>query len=152
MSLDHTFLKKLFLEHVNLTVANLERSIEFYRQALGLEVRWRGSTSDGRPAAHVGLDRCYLALFEGESVEPAPAPNYERAGINHLGFVVQDLALSKARLAALGVQPHFEPDYSPGRRLYFMDPNGIEIELVQYETPDEATSQAGDAPQAGDIQ
>ncbi|MFT5292211.1 MAG: catechol 2,3-dioxygenase-like lactoylglutathione lyase family enzyme [Planctomycetota bacterium] len=135
----------MFLEHVNLTVANLERSVEFYRRALEFRVRWRGTTSEGRPAAHVGDDRCFLALFEGVSSDPAPAPDYEHAGFNHLCFVVQDLVAAKARLADIGVRPHFEPNYDPGQRLYFMDPDNIEVELVQYASPEEAISQPGSA-------
>ena len=42
------------LEHVNLTVANLGRSVEFYQRLLGFGVRWEGETIDGMPAAHVG--------------------------------------------------------------------------------------------------
>lgn len=40
----------------------------------------------------------------------------------------------KQRLGELGVQHGDEQDYEPGRRLYFVDPDGIEVELVQYET------------------
>ena len=48
----------MFLEHVNLTVSDLQRSIDLYSDLLGLHVRWQGTTSDGHPAAHVGDDRC----------------------------------------------------------------------------------------------
>ena len=37
----------------------------------------------------------------------------------------------KSRLTDLGVSPHAEHDYKPGRRLYFIDFDGIEIELVE---------------------
>ncbi len=39
----------------------------------------------------------------------------------------------KQRLGELGVTPGDEQDYEPGRRVYFTDPDGIEVELVQYE-------------------
>jgi hypothetical protein len=38
----------------------------------------------------------------------------------------------KTRLAELGVQSHHEAAYEPGRRAYFLDPDGIEMELVEY--------------------
>lgn len=135
----------MFLEHANLTVRSLDRSIDFYRKTLDLTIRWRGQTAEGRPAAHIGDDRCYLALFEGTCEDAAPAIDYTRSGFNHLGFVVDDIEACKASLAALGFRPHFEPDYVPGRRLYFMDPDGIEVELVQYDSPKEATSVRGEA-------
>jgi len=128
----------MFLEHVNMTVSDLRRTIAFYENILGLKVRWRGKTSNGRDAAHVGDDRCYLALFE--AAKPgSPDRDYERPGINHFGFVVDDLEVPRARLAAAGIEPHLEGDYDPGRRLYFYDPDGIEVELVQY---DEATTRS----------
>jgi catechol 2,3-dioxygenase-like lactoylglutathione lyase family enzyme len=121
----------MFLEHVNLTVADLDRSIAFYCDLLGFHVRWRGKTTDGTDAAHVGDDRCYLALFQARQ-SGSPDSDYERVGINHFGFVVDDLDLARSRLTDAGVKPHFEPSYEPGHRLYFFDPDGIEVELVQY--------------------
>ena len=122
----------MFLEHVNMTVSELDRSIEFYVELLGLRVRWRGRTDDGAEAAHVGDDRCYLALFQAKEGGPLDV-DYGRVGLNHFGIVVDDLDSARSRLAEAGVRPHFEPDYDPGRRLYFFDPDGIEVELVQYE-------------------
>ncbi len=123
----------MFIEHVNLTVSNLMRSVDFYRRLFGWSVRWQGATKDGTPAAHLGDERCYLALFE------APKPgrwsiDYEAVGFNHFGMVVDDLDAMKRRLGELGVEHGDEQDYEPGRRVYFIDPDGIEVELVQYET------------------
>ena len=123
----------MFLEHVNMSVANLERSIDFYERVLGLRVRWRGTHSSGAPAAHIGNDRMYLALFEVAGGGSGEA-DYDRVGLNHFGWVVDSLEAVKRRLAALDIQPHLEADYAPGRRLYFHDPDGIEVELVEYDT------------------
>lgn len=122
----------MFLEHVNLTVSDLDRSVDFYGHLFGFEVRWRGSTSDGKPAAHVGNGQHYLALFEGRSQTRASA-DYLRTGLNHFGFVIDDLEVMRKRLATLGIEPHHEASYEPGRRLYFFDPDGIEVELVEYD-------------------
>jgi catechol 2,3-dioxygenase-like lactoylglutathione lyase family enzyme len=69
------------LEHVNLTVSDLERSIDFYSRLLDLGVRWRGHTASGIPAVHVGTDDWYLALFEGQA--RALPIDYEHTGFNH---------------------------------------------------------------------
>lgn len=122
----------MFLEHVNMTVTDLERSVAFYENALGLRVRWRGHTADGSPAAHVGDDKSYLALFESGPKGSRGEPDYDKAGLNHFGWVVDDLAASLGRLSELGVKPHYEAGYEPGRRAYFFDPDGIEVELVEY--------------------
>ncbi len=122
----------MFIEHVNLSVSDLARSTEFYRQLFGFDLRWEGTTSDGRPAAHVGDDAHYVALFQAAQSEKADN-DYGRVGINHFGYVVDDLDAMKKRLASLGVTPKAEMDYEPGKRLYFFDPDGIEIELVEYD-------------------
>ncbi|MDX1383432.1 MAG: VOC family protein [Thermoanaerobaculia bacterium] len=120
----------MHLEHVNLTVADLDRSVDFYTRLLGFRVRWSGTTTEGKPAAHVGDDSSYLALFEGEA-KPV-VWDYESVGFNHFGVVVDSLDEAKRRLDELGAPIHFEPDYEPGRRAYFTDPDGYEVELVEY--------------------
>lgn len=122
----------MFIEHVNLSVADLSRSIAFYRDLFGFKVRWQGTTSNGMAAAHVGGERYYVALFQAASGERIER-DYLRVGINHFGFVVDNLDELKVRLEKLGVEPTPEADYEPGRRIYFLDPDGIEIELVQYQ-------------------
>jgi catechol 2,3-dioxygenase-like lactoylglutathione lyase family enzyme len=121
----------MFLEHVNMSVADLDQTIAFYEKLLGLKVRWRGTNASGERAAHIGDDRHYLALFEIGERERTEA-DYGQLGLNHFGFVVDDLDASRQRLADLQVEPTMEADYEPGRRLYFLDPNGVEVELVQY--------------------
>ena len=121
----------MFLEHVNMTVSDLNRSIDFYSKLLGLKVRWQGKTSDGSSAAHVGDDRCYLALFQA-TAEGKPSNDYSTPGLNHFGFVVDDLDAARDRVAELGAEVHAEMDYDPGRRVYIFDPDGIEVELVEY--------------------
>ena len=37
----------MHLEHVNLTVADAERSAAFYSDLLGLHIRWKGDLGDG---------------------------------------------------------------------------------------------------------
>ena len=125
----------MHLEHINMTVRDLDASIDFYCRLLGLDVRWRRPEGEPSPAAHVGNDAFYIALFQADDPEEPAAPrDYGKLGMNHAGFVVEDLDAAKSRLLDLGATPHQEADYEPGRRLYFLDPSGIEIELVEYET------------------
>ena len=124
----------MHLEHVNLTVSDLDRSIDFYSALFGFRIRWRGRTSGGSPAAHVGDDRQYIALFEASRPGELEERDYISVGFNHFGIVVDDLDAMKSRLASLGVVVHGEADYEPGRRFYFCDPDGFEIEFVEYQT------------------
>ena len=122
----------MFIEHVNITVSDLQKSIDFYSDLFGFQLRWRSPPDDiEQPAAHVGDERSYIAMFEAPRSGRADA-DYDRVGLNHFGLVVEDLARYRTRLGELGVEPHLERDYEPGRRLYFYDPDGIEVELVEY--------------------
>ena len=130
------YLKKqggiMFLEHVNFTVSDLDRSVDFYTHLLGIRVRWKGKLDDGRPVAHIGDDRQYIALFQ--AVSPGHAEiDMTEVGLNHFGFVVENLEKMKSRLVELGVSPSEEQNYGPGRRIYFFDSDGIEVELVEYD-------------------
>ncbi len=121
----------MHLEHINLTVSDLDRSIAFYRDLLDLPTRWKGPIDDERLGAHVGDDRSYLALFQATADGPIDH-DYMRPGVNHFGFVVDDLEDMRRRLERLGAIVHLEADYEPGRRIYFSDPDGYEVELVEY--------------------
>ena len=119
------------LEHVNLTVGDLDRSIAFYCDLLDLQLRWKGPIDGERLGAHVGDDHCYLALFQA-GADGTVDLDYLRPGMNHFGFVVDDLDDARRRLEQLGASVHREADYEPGRRIYFLDPDGHEVELVEY--------------------
>jgi catechol 2,3-dioxygenase-like lactoylglutathione lyase family enzyme len=121
----------MHLEHVNVTVSDLDRAVAFYCDLLGLRVRWKGDIGGGLLGAHVGDDQQYLALFEGAEETPVHL-DYGRPGLNHVGFVVDDLDSARARAEELGATIHHQAEYDPGRRVYLTDPDGNEIELVAY--------------------
>jgi glyoxylase I family protein len=121
----------MYIEHVNLTVTDLDRSIAFYADIFDLHVRWKGPLDGTRLGAHVGDARSYLALFQATG-DGTVDHDYTRPGVNHFGFVVDDLDDVRSRLDALGATVHLEADYDPGRRIYFCDPDGYEVEVVEY--------------------
>jgi len=119
------------IEHANITVSDVQASAAFYRRLFDAALRWEGATEAGLRAAHIGDDEAYLALFEATQQGRAPASYFE-VGFNHVAFQVDDLDTYRQRLAQMGVPIKAEEDYEPGRRLYFYDPDGVEIELVEY--------------------
>jgi catechol 2,3-dioxygenase len=123
--------------HVHLKVADLDRAIGFYRDALGL-----GVTGDGReagiPAAflaagdyhhHVGLN-----TFESEGGSPPP-PGH--AGLYHVAFVYPDrteLGRAVQRLLDHGVAIDHATDHGGTVSVYLSDPDGNGVELY-YDRP-----------------
>ena len=74
-----------------------------------------------------------------DTIRPKPPKEagqttYEtKAGLNHLAVVVDDLEVVEDRVKAHGYTPNSHADYEPGRRFYFTEENGLEIEVVQYD-------------------
>jgi catechol 2,3-dioxygenase-like lactoylglutathione lyase family enzyme len=131
------------LEHVNLGVTDIDRSVDFYQQAFGWHVRWKGTSSGGARAAHVGNDAFYVAMFErvGGDVKHNRTAD---VGINHFGFVVEDMDGAIRDLRAAGFDITSDDSYDPGRHVYLLDPDGIEIELVEYAESEVANKTAAD--------
>jgi catechol 2,3-dioxygenase len=119
--------------HVHLRVTDLDRSLAFYRDALGL-----GLTADGRP---VGLPAAFLAAGDYHhhvainAFDPAGP-----AGLYHTAFVYPDrreLARAVRRLQARGVYIDHATDHGGTISVYLSDPDGNGIELY-YDRPRQA--------------
>jgi catechol 2,3-dioxygenase-like lactoylglutathione lyase family enzyme len=128
-----------FIEHVNVTVSQPERSARLFESLFGWHVRWQGPARDGGTVIHVGDEANYLAVY-AEPVSPERAwegGSADRgwpkgAPLNHVGILVEDLDAVEQRVVAAGLVPFSHGDYEPGRRFYFMDWDGIEFEIVSY--------------------
>ena len=121
-----------FLEHVNITVSNPQRSAAMLCDLFDRHVRWEGAAKNGGTTLHVGTKDSYVAVYSmGGDVRPTDTYGTV-GGLNHIGVVVDDLATTEARVIAMGFTPHNHGDYEPGRRFYFNDGDGIEIEVVSY--------------------
>ncbi|MDE2488086.1 MAG: VOC family protein [Alphaproteobacteria bacterium] len=119
----------LRLEHVNVTVADPEAAAKLMGDIFGWAVRWDGPSMAGGRSIHVGADDYYLALY----APPGGARSYPKGQpLNHIGVEVDDLESIETRVVAAGLRPFNHGDYAPGQRFYFLDPNGIEYEVVSY--------------------
>ena len=121
------------LEHVNVTVADPDATAAVLVDLFGWRVRWAGKGMQTGRTVHVGDDDSYVALFSFGPPQMAPQESYRtRAGLNHIGVVVDDLDAVEARVKNAGYVPENHADYEPGRRFYFHEENGVEIEVVSY--------------------
>jgi len=126
-------MQSAFLEHVNVTVSDPDRTAAMLTDLFGWHERWRGAAKDAGLSIHVGGDDFYLVVYSRPDVRPnAGDPGGLVGGLNHVGVVVDDLDAVEARVVAAGFKPHSHADYEPGRRFYFDDADGIEFEVVAY--------------------
>ncbi len=124
-----------YLEHVNITVKDPDKTAKMLIELFGWHERWSGDAIHGGRTVHVGTDTSYIALYTGPGGREQHAGDDSylvRGGLNHIGIVVDDLDVAEARVVAMGMTPVSHADYEPGRRFYFHDADGIEFEVVSY--------------------
>lgn len=121
-----------FIEHVNITVRDPERSAKLMHDLFGWNIRWQGPSLNGGRTIHVGDDQFYLALYTSQGAETPDDAFRKGRPLNHVGIVVDDLDEAERRVVAAGLEPFNHGDYDPGRRFYFFDFDGTEFELVSY--------------------
>lgn len=117
------------LGHVVLNVSDVDRSTKFYRDVVGFEVaRYR---PDGTGAfLTCGIVHHNLALFKAPP-DAAPAKKGQ-IGLNHFAFEVKsypELQKAHQRLIAAGAVIDHIVDHGMTRSVYFLDPDGLMMEL-----------------------
>jgi catechol 2,3-dioxygenase-like lactoylglutathione lyase family enzyme len=122
-----------FIEHVNITVGDPDRTAAMLEALFGWKERWRGPSALGGRTIHIGSESHYIAVYAQADSDGAAKMHHKGAPLNHIGIQVDDLDDVEARVLALGLTPFSHGDYEPGRRFYFFDENGIEFEIVSYE-------------------
>jgi catechol 2,3-dioxygenase-like lactoylglutathione lyase family enzyme len=131
-------LEALGVDHIDLTVSDLDRSTAFYEKVLGA-LGFRPVPNDhgvvfGSRFMTIGL---YLAAPEERSI----AFHRYRVGLHHLAFKARQRAdvdvlhsfLVREGVSILEGGPADYPKYAPGYyALFFADPDGMKIEFVHY--------------------
>lgn len=147
------------IDHLNIVVADLERSVRFYTELLGFrlikEARLEGDWIDrivglkgvkGRVAYVVapgGEPRIELLQYESPTGEdPLSNRLANTIGLRHFAMRVDDIATMTAKLRAAGVDvlsdpvtvPHGVVKHDDGEKtlVYFRDPDGVILELAEY--------------------
>lgn len=115
------------LQHLVLWVADVERSVRFYRDVLGFEVQ-RRFPSAAFLIIPGTIDDHHLGLFEHAGVRP---PDEGVARMYHSAWEVGDLTdLVRARQRLIEARALVgQSDHGTSLSLYAKDPDGLEFEL-----------------------
>lgn len=117
--------------HVHLTVADLDRSLAFYRDVLGFEITSRYGPdavflSAGGYHHHIGLN-----TWAGRG---APAPPRGTTGLYHFAILYPSraaLAVAVQRVLDHGVRIDGAADHGVSEAVYLRDPDGNGVELYR---------------------
>ena len=123
------------LEHANLCVHDVDGVIRFLKAAFPeFGIRHDAIDDTGMRWVHIGTDETYIALNQANPEEGRRGEPYTgKPGLNHLAYVVDDVAQLRERLITAGFTESTPPNRHPHRkRVYFYDPEGNDWEFVQY--------------------
>ena len=153
--------------HVSFTVKDLDASVKWYTEVLGLEYV-RGQTQHNEYTARlVGFPGAHLRVAQlrvpGQPLAPSANHHIElveyisphgkddldlstnNTGSGHWAFMVDNIHAEFSRMKALGVRFKAEAPVAieagvnkGGYTAYFLDPDGITMELVQPPSPEQA--------------
>ncbi|MCE9685370.1 VOC family protein [Shewanella sp. AS16] len=126
----------IHLEHLNLVVADIPSTLNFYRAALP---HWRIRGGDkgswyGKPRnwVHFGDDYQYLTFNDSGEGQNRELSGHQ-VGLAHFAFVTSNLDALIARLTQAGFPIAKDGVEDPYRKnVYFVDPSGYEVEFVEY--------------------
>jgi len=140
------------IDHISVTVSDLDRSLAFYRDLLGIPLLGRGEESGSAVASVTGLTdaRFYFAdldLGSGQILELLQyvrpkgirlKPRVFDSGSGHLALRVDNLDNTLRRLKREGILPRAAPVELRGpewwrgaRCVYVSDPDDVTVELVE---------------------
>ena len=86
-----------------------------------------------REWVHLGDESTYIAINQALETESNVPNSYDRIGINHLGFVVDDVEEIATNLLKNGYKRDYPKQVEKYRiRDYFADSDGNQFEFVQY--------------------
>ena len=117
------------IDHLNLTVADLDRSVEFYRRVLGMQVE---SMGEGRAALHFGQQKIHLDTAGG-----AMAASGDQRMPAHICFITEaPMGEVTAHLESCGVPIRMQGPRAGAigtiQSVYIDDPDRNSIEISSY--------------------
>ena len=126
------------IHHLALVTNSLDRTIRFWRDLVGLELRARLGAPGYRQYFFAAGDRVLIAFFEWDGAEPVPEKDHGapvRAPIvfDHVAFEVEgdeDLFALRDRLEAAGFWVSEPTDLGFAHSIFSFDPNGVPVEFA----------------------
>lgn len=120
------------IDHVAMSVNDIERSAKWYADVLGFEKRFVNQW--GGVPTFIGLGKTAIALFpaRGPSSSKPPAP--EPIRMLHLAFRAdrKNFEAAQQELKRREIRFSFE-DHEIAHSIYFIDPDGHKLEITTYD-------------------
>lgn len=120
------------IDHVALSVRDIERAAQWYIDVLGFERRHEGIWN-GIPT-FIGKGSTAIALFPSADTQPHAQTHSRRGDMLHLAFRAdgRNFASAQDELNRRGIKFEFQ-DHEISHSIYFRDMDGHELEITTYD-------------------
>ena len=107
------------LNHVSITVSNLQRSVDFYQRVFGLALQSENKTAE---LVQLKLGKSHLSIRRGDGAK----------GVDHFAIGLDRFNKDSviADLKARGATPREDP----GAGLHVVDPDGLNVQVIANES------------------
>ena len=132
------------IDHVALNVRNLDRSLTFYTETLGLKISKRENQKAGKEF-FLDAGPSVIGLIQGKEGEGEHLMQNGGIGGNHFSFRVkaQDFDAAVSALKKAQVTIHFFKKRERSWSVYFEDPDGNKLEMTAWPQEDLTIVQRG---------
>lgn len=118
------------IDHVAIVVKDMDRSIEFYGETLGLVVLHDGRNDGGNKKSFLGTNEKSLVAITEDPLKDIDSQRVE--SVSHIAFQVVDVEKVKGILESRGIEFIEEKVGEGGSKAYhFLDPDGFELEIYE---------------------
>jgi catechol 2,3-dioxygenase-like lactoylglutathione lyase family enzyme len=120
------------IDHVALSVRDVQRAAQWYIDVLGFERRYEGMWN-GVPT-FIGKGATAIALFPRRDRDSKAGPRESGIRMLHLAFRAdrKNFLAAQEELKRLGIRFEFQ-DHEISHSIYFRDPDGHELEITTYD-------------------
>lgn len=117
------------IDHVAIIVKDMDRSLKFYNEILGLVILYDGRNEAGDKKSFLGTGEKSLVALTQNS-DKKTGPNHDQS-VSHIAFKVNELKKSRDRLVSKGVVFTDVKNNADGNPVayHFLDPDGFELEI-----------------------
>ena len=120
------------IDHVAMSVSDVERSAQWYINVLSFERRHEGMW-EGTPV-FIGKGTTAIALFPAHSNKTSTSDQRGGARMHHLALRAnrKNFLAAQEELKQRGIQFEFQ-DHEISHSIYFSDPDGHRLEITTYD-------------------